>query len=186
MSLVKITASDDILIDLAYGTPHNFTGQVIYNNPQCFLHEEAARCLKRASELAKPHGLRIKIFDAFRPVEAQHKLWSFVPDERYVANPIEGSPHSRGVAIDLTLVDQQGNELDMGTPFDDFTDLSHHANQQVSVEAQRNRFLLLGLMTAAGWDFYGFEWWHYQLFNSKSYPLLEDANLEISMMRLAS
>jgi zinc D-Ala-D-Ala dipeptidase len=185
MSLVKLTASDDLLIDLAYGTTNNFTGKVIYQHPQCYLHHDAAVCFEKAMALAKPLGLRLKILDAFRPVEAQHMLWSIVPDERYVANPAKGSPHSRGVAVDLTLVDEHGHELDMGTPFDDFTEQSHHRNKGVSATAQYNRFILLGIMTAAGWDFYENEWWHYQLFNSKSYPLIEDTALPKQMMAAA-
>lgn len=185
MSLIKITASDELLIDLAYGTTQNFTGKVIYQHAQCFLHEEAFACLEKAMALLRPLGLRIKILDAYRPVEAQQKLWDIVPDEQYVANPLKGSPHSRGAAIDLTLVDSEGLELDMGTPFDDFTDQSHHGRTDISVEAQRNRFLLLGVMSAAGWDFYKCEWWHYQLFDAKRLPLLSDAMLDISMMNAA-
>jgi D-alanyl-D-alanine dipeptidase len=71
----------------------------------------------------------------------------------------------------------------MGTGFDAFTPLSHHASTEVSVAAQRNRLLLLGLMTAAGWDYYAMEWWHYQLFDAGLYPLLGDADLPVSMMR---
>lgn len=182
MSLIKITASDDLLIDLAYGTTNNFTGQVIYKNPECYLHEDAWVCLERAMRLVKPLGLRLKILDAFRPQEAQEALWSIVPNEQYVANPAKGSPHSRGVAIDLTLVDASGQELDMGTAFDDFTEQSHHQNQDVSLLAQKNRLLLLGIMTAAGWDFYQNEWWHYQLFHARNYPLYSDAHLENPMM----
>ena len=66
--------------------------------------------------------------------------------------------------------------------FDAFTPLSHHGNVEISAEAQRNRFMLLGLMSAAGWDFYGNEWWHYQLFNAAQYPLLGDAHLPAPMM----
>jgi D-alanyl-D-alanine dipeptidase len=70
----------------------------------------------------------------------------------------------------------------MGTAFDAFTPLSHHAATAISADAQRNRFLLLGLMSAAGWDFYGNEWWHYQLFDAKRYPLLGDADAPERMM----
>jgi zinc D-Ala-D-Ala dipeptidase len=109
-------------------------------------------------------------------------LWNFRPDRHFLADPRQGSPHSRGIAVDLTLLDADGNELDMGTGFDAFTPLSHHANLDVAQAAQRNRFLLLGLMTAAGWDFYGNEWWHYQLFEPKKYPVLSDTVLDRPMM----
>ncbi|MBL0899660.1 MAG: D-alanyl-D-alanine dipeptidase, partial [Reyranella sp.] len=96
--------------------------------------------------------------------------------------PGPGPPHSGGLAVDLTLLDMAGNELDMGTAFDAFTPMSHHARTDVSVEAQRNRHLLMGLMTSAGWDFYRNEWWHYQLFDARRYPLVSDADLPRPMM----
>jgi D-alanyl-D-alanine dipeptidase len=70
----------------------------------------------------------------------------------------------------------------MGTAFDAFTPLSHHGCLNLAPEQQRNRALLLGLMTAAGWDFYGNEWWHYQLFNPRRYPLLSDSAAGTRMM----
>lgn len=185
MSLVKITASDELLINLAYGTEQNFTGKRIYQHSICYLHQDAAACLEKAMALASPHGLRLKVLDAFRPTEAQQMLWDCVPNETYVANPAKGSNHSRGAAVDLTLVDQLGNELDMGTPFDDFTNKSHHGSLEVSVEAQKNRLILLGIMSAAGWDFYQCEWWHYQLFDPKRYELISDAVLDEKMMLAA-
>ncbi len=84
--------------------------------------------------------------------------------------------------MDLSLSDRNGELLDMGTPFDAFTPLSHHAATGISVAAQRNRMLLLGLMTAAGWDFYSKEWWHYQLFDSRRHPLIADSALPKPMM----
>jgi D-alanyl-D-alanine dipeptidase len=88
-----------------------------------------------------------------------------------------------GVAVDLTLLDSSGAELDMGTPFDAFTPRSHHGDRQISIAAQRNRLLLLGLMTAAGWDFFKNEWWHYQLFNARArYAVLGDSALPVPMM----
>ena len=92
-------------------------------------------------------GLRFRIFDALRPSEAQWALWAHSPDPEFLADPRRGSPHSRGVAVDLTLVDRDGQALDMGTEFDAFTPLSHHGNLDVGAEAQRNRALLLGIMT---------------------------------------
>jgi len=111
-------------------------------------------------------------------------LWNHTPDPEFLADPRRGSPHSRGVAVDLTLVDAKtGQDLDMGTAFDAFTPLSHHACTAIPPEAQRNRLLLMGLMTAAGWDFYRNEWWHYQLFNARAnYPVFSDTALPVGMM----
>ena len=183
MTLVEIDpARGGHIIDLAYARADNVTGKPIYARARCYLHPDAEALLTRAAELARPLGLRFKIFDAYRPPEAQWVLWNAFPNPEFVADPRRGSPHSRGVAIDLTLVDRQGRALEMGTPFDDFTAASHHGSLAASVEAQRNRLLLLGLMTAAGWDFYRNEWWHYQLFNSRSYPLISDSALAAGLM----
>lgn len=183
MLLEEITAKDDVLFDIAYATTNNFTGEPVYARSACFLRPEAASCLRRAIELARPHGLRLKIFDAYRPSEAQWKLWQHTPDPEFLADPRRGSPHSRGVAIDLTLVDANGSELAMGTPFDAFTPLSHHGRTDLAPAVQANRLLLLGLMTAAGWDFYRNEWWHYQLFDARNrYPVLSDSAAGTRMM----
>jgi len=184
MSLVEITeATHDVRIALAYAGPHNLTGAPVYRRALCYLNDEAAERLGRAAALARPLGLRLKIFDALRPSEAQWMLWNARPDPDFLADPRRGSPHSRGAAIDLTLVDRTGAELPMGTPFDAFTPLAHHANTGIVPPAHRNRLLLLGLMTAAGWDFYRNEWWHYQLFDARRFPLLCDAELPRPMMR---
>ncbi len=186
MTLLEITSeSHGVVLDIAYATPRNFTGKPVYARPACYLHADAAARLRAAADLANPLGLRLKIFDAFRPSEAQWVLWNFRPDPEFLADPRKGSPHSRGVAVDLTLIDRNGDELDMGTAFDAFTPLSHHANRTIPATAQRHRFLLLGLMSAAGWDFYGNEWWHYQLFEPRKYPVLGDDALDGPMMPLA-
>ena len=183
MTLVALTSPTyDVDLDLAYATPDNFTGKPIYRRAAAYLHPVAAEHLARAVSLARALGLRLKIFDAFRPSEAQWVMWNHTPDPEFLADPRRGSPHARGAAVDLTLIDGQGRELDMGTGFDAFTPLSHHAVTDVSLEAQRNRFLLLGLMTAAGWDFYRNEWWHYQLFDTRRYPLLSDGVLSPGLM----
>ncbi len=183
MDLVEITSDGgEVDIDLAYATKHNFTGRPVYRTARCFLHRDARAALDRALVLARRLGLGFRIFDAMRPSEAQWALWAHTPDPEFLADPRRGSPHSRGVAIDLTLIDRDGRALAMGTEFDAFTPLSHHGDPGVDAEAQRNRALLLGIMTSAGWDFYRNEWWHYQLFHSRSYKLLSDRDLPASMM----
>ena len=162
MPLVEITQnSHPVILELLYATDANFTGKAIYKNARCFLHEKAMPLFEKVLQLASNQGYTIKIFDTFRP------------NPIYVADPQKGSNHTRGVAIDLTLVDKTtGHELDMGTPFDDFTDDSHHS-AVLAPEVARNRYVLLGIMMSAGWDFYNNEWWHYQLFSPRDYPLIE-------------
>ncbi|NET71239.1 MAG: D-alanyl-D-alanine dipeptidase [Sphaerospermopsis sp. SIO1G2] len=183
VALVEIVPpAFDVMHDIAYATSDNITGHPIYKRPACYLHEEAAICLKQAIIYAAELGLMLKIFDAYRPSEAQFILWEHTPDPAFLANPHKGSPHSRGVAVDLSLVTRDGVALDMGTPFDDFSQSSYHGASYISDDAKRNRLLLLGIMTSAGFDFYRNEWWHYQLFNSKSYPVLSDAAAGTAMM----
>jgi D-alanyl-D-alanine dipeptidase len=168
-------------IYLAYATTDNFTGRPVYANAHCFLHADAAEHLAHAIELAGRLGYRMLIYDALRPSEAQWALWNHTPDPDFLTDPRRGSPHSRGVAVDLTLIDDAGIPLDMGTTFDAFTPLSHHG-ANVSRDTQSNRHLLLGIMSTAGWDFYSKEWWHYQLSEPRRYPLAEDRDLDRPMM----
>jgi D-alanyl-D-alanine dipeptidase len=183
MQLVSLDSAEfDLDIDIRYATSDNFTGRPVYAKGLAFLHPQAAQCLATAIALARPLGYRLRIYDAFRPSEAQWKLWAHTPDPNFLADPAKGSPHSRGVAVDLTLVDSSGQALDMGTAFDAFTPLSHHGRTDISDIAQRNRLVLLGIMTSAGWDFYRNEWWHYQLFNSRNFTLLSDADAGTQMM----
>lgn len=185
MTLTQLhSISDKLILDIAYATPQNFTGKPVYATGDCYLHKEAYEKFLKALEIANAQGYLLKIFDAFRPQEAQEKLWKFCPDSTYICPPEKGSPHSRGVAVDLTLVEQStGQDLDMGTPFDDFTALSHHGNTEINQNAQRNRCTLMGIMTLAGWDFFQNEWWHYQLFKAReTYELLYDRDLKNSMM----
>jgi D-alanyl-D-alanine dipeptidase len=176
MSLIEITeASHDILLDLRYATKNNITGKIIFEENRCFLHADALILLERAISLAKDQGLRFKIFDAYRPKKVQEALWAHSPNPNYVTPPERGSPHTRGVAVDLTLIDAHENDLDMGTPFDDFTPQSHHGAANLPRNIAANRYLLLGIMMSAGWDLYLNEWWHYQLFKARDYPLIESA-----------
>ncbi len=183
MTLAKILPeTHSVELVIKYATADNFTGKPIYQRESCYLHPEAEILLKTVVKIAGGLSLKLRVFDAFRPSEAQWILWEHRPDPDFLADPHHGSPHSRGAALDLTLVNSSGEALDMGTQFDAFTPRSHHGNMQISAEAQRNRALLLGIMTTAGWDFYKNEWWHYQLFDARKFPLLSDSVLETSMM----
>ena len=167
-----------VVLDLRYATKNNVCERKLYSHPICYLHQDAITPLKIAIQSAKNFGLKLKIFDGFRPIEIQQFMFDRFPSDDanggFVSNPTNGAiPHCRGVAIDLTLIDSEGNELDMGSDFDEFSDLAFHNCQTISVEAQKNRLLLLGIMTAAGWDFYSKEWWHYQLFEPRKYPVVQ-------------
>ncbi|MEZ5668432.1 MAG: D-alanyl-D-alanine dipeptidase [Alphaproteobacteria bacterium] len=181
--LTAVEAGDGVAVDLRYATRDNVLGRPLYRRAACLLNPEAAQALARAAEIVRPLGLRLRIYDAFRPIEAQLALLRRFPGSPYVSDPRTGSaPHCRGAAVDLGLDDAAGAPLNMGTPFDDFTPAAHHGTTAVSPEAQRNRAILLGVMTAAGWDFYRREWWHYQLFQPRRFPLLSDSVLPEPMI----
>lgn len=163
------------IISLAYAEAENFTGRRIYPlAAEPLLRPEAMELLQVAADLAAAQNLRLKIFDAFRPLAAQRQLWDAFPNPKYIVPPQKGSPHSRGVAVDLTLTDARGEELDMGAAFDEFDPVAHHGAKLAAAQTKA-RLLLLGLMTTAGWDFYRNEWWHYQLFDAKKYPLISES-----------
>jgi D-alanyl-D-alanine dipeptidase len=184
--LVPVTEAEfGVTIALAYASHDNFTRKPVYRpDAGCWLHASAAALLRRAAQLAGPLGLRLRILDAFRPQEAQWALWNHTPDPDFLADPRQGSLHSMGVAVDLDLVDAAtGEALDMGTAFDAFTPKSHHGNQEIGAQAQRNRHLLLGIMTTAGWGFFQNEWWHFHMEDARgTCPLLSDSVLGAQRM----
>ncbi|SFC15596.1 D-alanyl-D-alanine dipeptidase [Polaromonas sp. OV174] len=172
-SLVLITeASHDVAIAMAYAGPDNFTGQVIYDNDLCYLHAEAEAGLRKAIAAARGFGFQLKILDAFRPQEAQEALWAVAPNPAYIANPAKGSNHTRGVAVDVTLIGPDGQVLDMGTPFDTMNKASHHFHAALPAQIQVNRAYLLTLMLEAGFVHHPNEWWHYQLPDATKFPLI--------------
>lgn len=171
---LKEIAHPAIDIDLRYATADNITGSPIYNHAMAFLHKDALALLVRAAELAAAQGFRLRVLDAYRPAAAQWRLWRALPNPKFVADPRIGSMHTRAVAVDLTLCAANGVPLDMGTEFDEMTPQSGHARCDIAPQAQRNRCLLLGIMTGAGWDHHPHEWWHYNLPEPTRYPKLSD------------
>lgn len=177
-NLIEITEEKfGVILDLRYASDNNVCHHTLYSKPLCYLHEAAIEPLQNAIKAAKNIGLKLKVFDGFRPIAVQQYMFDKFPSDDpnggFISNPNGGViPHCRGVAIDLTLTDMSGNELDMGSDFDEFSELAFHNCEKISPEAQRNRLILIGLMSAAGWDFYSKEWWHYQLFKPREYPIV--------------
>ncbi len=164
----------EVCIDLKYASADNLTGQVIYCKNLCLLHPDAAQALTRSVQIAKLAGFTLKIFDAYRPQQAQTLLWQACPDPQYVADIKLGSNHSRGVAVDVTLINQEGKELNMGTGFDEMTERSHQYFPDLHTNIQRNRLLLNAVMQAGGYCTIPTEWWHFELPDALSYALLTD------------
>jgi len=172
--LVDVTALDDtFVIDLRYATADNFTGKAIYSKAKCLLQRATAEKLAAAQKEFAEHGYRLKIWDAYRPLSAQRILWEVVGDPAYVADPAKGSIHNRGAAVDVTLVDEDGNELPMPTGFDDFSEKAAIDYDGCTPEQARNRDFLADIMVKHGFVRYRAEWWHFVDGDGAKYPLLD-------------
>lgn len=154
--------SPDFVYELKYATPDNFLKQAVYDCGECYLRKSTAEALVKANEAFKQLGYRIKLFDCYRPLSVQKKMWKILPGTHYVANPAKGSKHNRGAAVDLTLVDAQGKELNMGTPFDFFGKEAHHTYTKHSKEVLENRKLLKETLDKYNFKSIYSEWWHYE------------------------
>lgn len=154
--------SPDFVYELKYATPDNFLKQAVYDCGECYLRKSTAEALVKANEAFKQLGYRIKLFDCYRPLSVQKKMWKILPGTHYVANPTKGSKHNRGAAVDLTLVDAQGKELNMGTPFDFFGKEAHHTYTEHTKEVLENRKLLKETLNKYNFKSIYSEWWHYE------------------------
>ena len=159
------------IYDLKYATSDNFLKEAVYDCEVCLLRYTTIKQLLNANKEFKGLGYQIKFFDCYRPLSIQKKMWEIYPDERYVANPLKGSNHNRGTAVDITLIDSLGNELDMGTEFDYFGNKAHHAYPHLSKQVLENRILLKSVMESHGFWSITSEWWHYNLNSSYTYKV---------------
>jgi zinc D-Ala-D-Ala dipeptidase len=159
-----------ILLDIRYATANNFTHSKIYDCPRCLLRPEAAAALADAHKALQRKGYGFKMFDCYRPRPYQQRLWDKVPNPDYVTPPSKGSMHSRGAAVDLTLVDAEGKELDMGTPYDFFGRAAHTDHNDLPAKVLENRKLLRETLEAYGFRGIRTEWWHFS-YQGKDFPL---------------
>ncbi len=159
--------SQDFILDMKYATNDNFLKTKVYDCASCYLRLKTVNSLIEANKKFQRKGYRIKIFDCYRPLSVQKKMWEIVSDATYVANPARGSIHNRGGAVDITLVDEDGKELDMGTTFDFFGPESAHDYENLSKEALKNRKFLKRIMQRYNFESFDSEWWHYNLIGSR-------------------
>ena len=179
-----------VIQEIRYYSTYNFVGDRIdgYEQPCAILTKEAARALKGISNKLNVMGYRIKVFDAYRPATAvkHFTLWGvddldlrmkpfFYPElekqelfrRGYIASK---SSHSRGSTVDLTMLDMKtGKEVDMGSPFDYFSELSHPDYKGVTKEQYENRMFLQDMMVRGGFEPIDCEWWHFTL-RDEPYP----------------
>lgn len=154
---------------MAYADTANFMHTKIYPCARCFLRPEVAEALSIANDIAKDKDLKLVIYDCYRPYSFQKVMYEIVNDPRYVAPPGKGSNHNRGAAVDLALADENGELLDMGGAFDDFSDISHYGSDKVSDMGRKNRKILRKIMMRAGFTPLESEWWHFD-YRKKRYP----------------
>ena len=173
--MVNIKEIDStIALDLMYAKSDNFVGEKMYGFTEAYLHPCAAKALSKANTIIrKIHpGWRICVYDAARPMSVQQKMWNKVKgtaQQNYVSNPKNGGGlHNYGLAVDVSIINEKGDSIDMGTTVDALTPLSHIDNEEelvkkgkITKEAMENRRLLRKVMRKAGFKTIRTEWWHF-------------------------
>ena len=163
--------SNDFEYDLRYATTNNFLKAKVYDCAECYTRVKTAKALLQANEEFMDKGYKIKFFDCYRPNSVQYKMWEMVPNPQYVANPVKGSIHNRGGAVDITLVTKDGTVVDMGTDFDFFGRRAYHDNKDLPEHILRNRAVLKETMEKYGFWSIRTEWWHYNLSTASQDPI---------------
>ncbi len=171
VELIKL--DDSFVIDIKYATEDNFAKKKIYTLPLCLINKNTAKKLIAANNEFRTLGYRIKVFDAYRPHSAQQVLWDAAEDKSYLANPKKGSKHNRGAAVDVTLVDGEGQELGMPSGYDEFSERAHLKYNKCDEELIKNRELLGKIMVKHGFKRISTEWWHFDDTDALKYPLLD-------------
>ncbi|MCB9559269.1 MAG: M15 family metallopeptidase [Kofleriaceae bacterium] len=176
-----VTVIPDVVLDLRYATADNFTHHRVYPVARCLLLADVADRLADAAATLRADGLRLVMWDCYRPASVQRALWALVPDPRYVAEPrfdaagrpTGGSAHSRGAAVDVSLADADGAPLAMPTDHDAFGPAAHrdHPAADPAIRARLGR--LDRAMTSAGFEGLATEWWHYGAAGAGARPLLD-------------
>lgn len=168
------TVIPDAVLDMRYATEDNFTGKQVYPVAHCKLRRAVATRLAKAAKLLRAKQRRLLIWDCYRPKSIQKVFWKLVPDERYVANPKQGSRHSRGAAIDVALVDEEGKPVVLPTKFDDFSEAAHR-KQALAGEHGVEARTLEAAMKAAGFVGMPTEWWHFDAPDAAKFALSDEA-----------
>jgi D-alanyl-D-alanine dipeptidase len=167
----------DAVVDLRYATPSNFLGRAVYPaGARCLLLPAVADRLARAAARLRPRGLRLRLYDCYRPLAVQREMWRRVPRKGFVADPARGSNHNRAAAVDVGLAAADGGEVELPTAFDAFEPRARaDAVAGVSAAARANRDLLRGAMEAEGFRVNRMEWWHFDAPEARGAPLLDVA-----------
>ncbi|SHK39854.1 D-alanyl-D-alanine dipeptidase [Maribacter aquivivus] len=163
--------SDGFAYDLRYATDNNFLKEQVYDCGECYTRAKTVKALLKANEEFKKHGVKIKFYDCYRPNSVQYKMWKIVPNPQYVANPVKGSIHNKGGAVDITLVTLDDEEVKMPSDFDFFGKRAYHDNFDLPQDILDNRKLLKETMEKYGFWSTRTEWWHYNLQGASHDPI---------------
>ena len=159
------------LEEIRYATSYNFTGAKLYPFPAAYVRRELIPQLEAVQKELAKQGLGLKIYDGYRPLPVQQKMWNLIHDERFVSNPaVNQGRHTRGTAVDVTLVDKRGRPLPMPSDFDEFSVRAAVTYPVGTGEERRNRDLLQRVMTRHGFLSYPDEWWHFDFGGWEQYP----------------
>lgn len=159
-------------LDIRYATDNNFVDEVLYECGRCFLRTEVAEALNKVAQSLAQIDYRLVLYDCYRPKPIQQKLWDKVPNPSYVTPPHKGSMHNRGAAVDLSIMNDKGEYLNMGTEYDFFGKEAHTDNFDLPEEVLKNRKLLNDLMVKYGFKGIRTEWWHFS-FVDGSYEIAD-------------
>ena len=173
-TLVNVIDFDSSLVlDISKATENNFWHIQFYDCQKCMLRKEIAKDLAQANIEFKNSGFRIKLWDCYRPLSVQKVIYNIMPNPKYVMPPSIGSDHNRGAAVDITLVDSIGNELDMGTTYEVFSYQSKRIYTNFSDTILENRKFLKIVMEKHNFQSYNGEWWHFKHKNARDYEILD-------------
>ncbi len=167
------TIAPDIQLDLRYATANNFLHEAVYPQATCLVRSATATKLAAVQADLAQRDLGLKVFDCYRPLSVQRRMWAIMPDSDYVAHPKTGSRHNRGAAVDVSLVDRSGQPLEMPSEFDDFSDRAHSDDEAATTTAKANRQQLRSAMLRHGFKGITSEWWHFDDTNWRRYGLLD-------------
>ena len=169
------------LEEIRYATSYNFTGAKLYPFPAAYVRRELIPQLEAVQKELAAKGLGLKIYDGYRPLSVQQKMWDLIRDERFVSNPaVNMGRHTRGMAVDVTLVDKRGRQLPMPSDFDEFSARAAVTYPVGTGEERRNRDLLQRVMTRHGFLSYPDEWWHFDFGGWEQYPPMSIGFQEIA------
>lgn len=157
----EIIVRPGIILDIKYASTNNFTGQALYPCGRCLVRPPLYQRIQRLADTLVQMNLNLVMLDCYRPEEVQAQLWQAYPDPTYVTPPDRASMHTRGLAIDVTLARRDGQWLDMGSGYDEFSRKSRPGYRDLPEEVLENRQLLSDLLGLVGLEPIASEWWHF-------------------------